>query len=117
MFKAQSLIQGVRTLADRTLRVTVDCQEMNPEMEAELFKLRNMPGWFAFKETAVETQELPDEPVEFAGQKSLSERLRNALFVLHQKKGSKPEEFELFRKQWMENVIQQVKDLIHQYDN
>ena len=117
MFKAQSYISGIRTLADRSIRLTVDCQEMPPDAEAELFKLRNTPGWFAFKESDVEAFVLPDEPAEFAGQKSLSERLRNALFVLHQKKGGKPEDFELFRKQQMERIIQYVKDLIEKYDH
>lgn len=115
MFTAQSVISGIRTLADRTIRLTVDCQEMPAESEAELFKLRNNPGWFAFKESQIEAIELPRETVEF-NQKSPSERLRNVIFVYHQKRGGKPEDFELFRTQQMERIIQQYKDLISKYE-
>lgn len=113
MFKAQSQIAGVKTLANRVLRITVDCEEMPAEQEAELFKLRNEYGWFGFEKADILTMELPKEPLEFNSQKSLSERLRNVIFVYHQSKGGKPEDFEIFRAKQMEKIIQQYKDLLN----
>lgn len=112
MFKAQSLISGIRTLADRTIRIQVDCNEMTPEDEAQLFQLRNTYGWFGFEKGEVADFELPKEKLEFTNQKSPSERLCNVMYLYHKKINGKPEEFEAFRLRQMERIIQRYKDLL-----
>jgi hypothetical protein len=45
-------------------------------------------GWFLISDTgAISEEDVPDEPIEFAGQKTLSERLRNVLFRVYEARG------------------------------
>lgn len=117
MFKGQGVISKLTTLSDRTIRIQVDCQEQSPEAESQLFQLRGSLGHFAFNEAEVKNEDVPVDPIEFPGSKSLSERLRNTLFVLHQKQGGKPEEFEAYRHKIMESLIRNYRTKISEYDN
>lgn len=115
--KAPSMIEKVVTLPDRSLRLWVATQEIPPSEEAKIFRLRNTLGWFAFSITEVKDDDVPVDPIEFPGQKSLSERLRNVLFVLHEKQGGKPEDFEAYRHKIMESLIRNYKAKISEFDN
>lgn len=117
MFKGQGVISKLTTLSDRTIRIQVDCQEQSPEAETELFHLRGKLGHFAFNEAEVKEEDVPVDPIEFPGQKSLSERLRNTLFILHEKQGGKPEDFEAYRHKVMESLIRQYKTKISEFNN
>lgn len=108
------MISKITTLSDSTIRVQVDCQEQSPEAENELFQLRNKLGHFAFNEAEVKDEDVPVDPIEFPGSKSLSERLRNVLFVLHEKQGGKPEDFEAYRHKIMEQLIRQYRNKIEE---
>ncbi len=79
-------------------------------------QLHNKIGWFLFSETDIEETDIPDEPIEFEGQKTLSERLRNVLFRLHEKQGGKPEDFESYRVRIMEKLISNYKAKIDDYE-
>lgn len=118
MLKVPSTISKVSTLSDGSIRLVVDTQELKANDKAELMSLHNMLGWLVFAPagTTIEESDIPTESVEFPNQKSLSERLRNALWVLHEKKGGNPEDFETFRHRWMESVIMKVKEKISEYD-
>ncbi len=116
MLKVPSVIQKISTLSDGSIRLVIDTQEMGPKDKAEMLGLHQKFGHFVFSETGISESDIPTEQVEFPNQKSLSERLRNALWVLHDKKGGMPEDFEPFRQRWMESVIMKVKEKISELD-
>ncbi len=77
--------------------------------------LHNKIGWFLFSVTDIVQEDIPDEAIEFEGQKTYSERLRNVLFRLHEAQGGKPEEFEPFRAKIMESLINRYKSKLADY--
>lgn len=115
MLQAQAIISKITTLADTTIRLAVDCQEMSPDNEAEIFKLRNQIGWFVFSPSMLQETDIPIDPVE-DNQKTPSQRLRVALYVYHSKIGGKPEDFNEFYRKWVERKITQVKEKIQEVE-
>ena len=103
-------------MADGSIRLFVDTQELEAKDKAELMGLHNSIGWFLFSTSKIKESDIPTDSIEFPNQRSLSERLRNALWVLHEKKGGKSEDFETFRNRWMESVITKIKEKISELD-
>lgn len=99
-------------MEDRVLRLQVDCQEMTTEDEAILLGLRDSLGWFLFAENSKDIQpedmvDLPEIKTE-KGHKTDSQRLRATLFV-YWKQQKRAEDFELFYKQYINKVIENIK--------
>lgn len=115
IFKALAIITKVMTLSDGGIRVQCDTQEVSPESAANLMSLNRQYGMFAFapEDTPIEEQDLdiPEEQKEFKTQKSLSERLRNVIYRLWEKKGSQGD-FEDYRRKYMERLIDLTKQKI-----
>jgi len=109
-------ISKIETTSDGGLKLTIHTQELLPTHKAEVMELHNKIGWFLFSETNIEASDIPDEPIEFEGQKTLSERLRNALYVLHEKQGGKSEDYEAFRNKYMERLLTSIKNKISEID-
>ena len=112
LLKAPATISKITTMEDRVLRLQVDCQEMTPEDEATLLGLRDSLGWFLFAENHQDIQpedmvDLPEIKTE-KGQKTDSQRLRATLFV-YWKQQKRAEDFELFYKQYINKVIENIK--------
>lgn len=81
MLKVPSQITKVETTSDGGMKLAIHTNELDSATEAELMEWQNKFGWLVFAPTDVVAEEdIPDEPVEFEGQKTLSERLRNVLF-------------------------------------
>ena len=99
-------------MKDNTWRLQIDTQEMPADQEAELMKVKNKQGWFLFKETEIQAKDVPeDDAPEFDGEKSLSKRYRDVLWVFwEQKVKHTGKEYNQFRKEFMEKKIQDVKD-------
>lgn len=116
MLKVPSQVSKVETTSDGGLKLTVHTQELTPSDKAEVMQLHNQIGWFVFSVTNIEQEDIPDEPVEFEGQKTYSERLRNVLYVLHEKQGGKPEDFESYRGKVMERLISGYKAKLADYE-
>jgi len=119
MLKIPSQIVKVETMSDNGMKIVVNTQELKPSDKAVLMELHNKLGWFVFAPTGTKINEIdiPDEPIEFEGQKTYSERLRNVLFRLHEKQGGKPEDFEAFRARIMEQLINRYKEKLDDYEN
>lgn len=112
LLKAPATISKITTMEDRVLRLQVDCQEMTTEDEAILLGLRDRLGWFLFAENSKDIQpedmvDLPEIKTE-KGQKTDSQRLRAILFV-YWKQQKREEDFELFYKQYINKVIENIK--------
>jgi len=117
VLKIPSLIAKVETMSDGGLKLIVHTQELVPSDEAEVMQLRNKIGWFVYSVTDIREEDIPDEPIEFEGQKTPSERLRNVLFRLHEKQGGKPEDFEAYRIKVMEGLINHYKAKLNDFEN
>lgn len=114
MLKIPSQVSKIETTADKCLKLIIHTtQELDPADEAEIFQLKQKIGWMVFSVTDIKETDIPDEPVEFEGQKTPSERLRNVLFLLHQSQGGKPEDFEAYRIKYMERLISNLKEKLN----
>jgi hypothetical protein len=117
MLKVPSQIVKVETMSDNGVKIVVNTQELKPNDKAELMELHNKLGWFVFSPSAIKEEDIPDEPIEFEGQKTYSERLRNVLYRLHEKQGGKPEDFESYRAKVMEKLINHYKAKLDDLEN
>lgn len=114
-FTVQAYISKLTTLVgDNTIRLTVDCQEMSPEQEAELFRLKRKMGWFFFlekPEAEIDPKALPDVAMD-AKEKTPSQRLR-AVIWHHWDRSDKTLTFEQFYQQKMDGIINYLKDKLN----
>lgn len=112
----QSIIDGVTKKKDGTLSIKLGTQEMPPKDTAIIFELGNKQVWTALAETEVKISdpEIPKEVMEFKNSKSLSERLRNVLYVWWEQDYKKAQpDFEAFRRLHMNKLIDSVKDKLN----
>ncbi len=117
MFQLQAVLDGVKTLKNNTLKITLETQDISSfssEELAELFKLNDKLIWAVFKETPVKAEDIKIEEVkEFKTDKSPSQRLRASLYVLWEQSG-KPGDFqtEYYPKQ-MNKLIDFIKEKLN----
>ena|SRR5690606_19939706 len=105
-----STISKITTMADRSLRLQVDTQELSSEEMAQIFPLYGKYGYFGFAEHIdnVDIKDLPPVVVD-KDEKSPSQRLRGVLYVLWEQTGKKGT-FEVFYRIKMEEIINHFKD-------
>jgi len=113
MFQIQAFIDGVKTLKNNSLKITIETQDtktLTSNEMAELFKLNDKHVWVAFKEQSVKVEDLDiKESNEFKSDKSPSQRLRSVLYVYWEK--YKPtDDFDSFYRKKMEDFINLIKD-------
>lgn len=81
-------LDSLRTLADKTLKVTFETQELNPQDLLGLMENLHQFGYLAFKNEpfkADEKEMLQEIKSDFEfGSKSSSQRLRAVLYVMYQ---------------------------------
>ena len=115
------VIQKVTTLADKTVRIIIDSNEIRSENMTVLFDMWKT-GWhgvIAFKDgefseldkAVLESIRLDDS--EF-GTKSQAERLRNVLWVVYSKNYEEPtdEGFRAYYREQMNHIINHFKSQI-----
>lgn len=113
MFQAPSQISKIGTLADNTIRITVDCQELSPEQMAEVFKLKNDGlGWFLFKNVPITETDIPDSKPEFKNDKTPSQRLRACLYKFWELNTDRKINFDDFWKKWVNKKCEEIKELL-----
>lgn len=110
-----AIVTRVSSLADGGLSIGLHTNELSPEEKVEVMKLHGIFGFACFKPNEFKPEEIPKGDADFEI-KSLSERLRSSLFVLHTKRGGKPENFEDFRRKYMEKRIEEVKTKINEFE-
>lgn len=109
-FSAQ--IDGIRTLKDGGLKISVDTQELPSDEKALLFGFSNKQIWAVFKETEIKPEEIEivEPDTEFKSDKTPSQRLRAVLFRYYEQNYSTQKTFEEFYREIMEKLINQYKD-------
>ena len=110
LFQAEAQISKIVTMSDRTIRLSVDCQELSPEHEALIFALRRESGWFLFSPQEIQHSDIKDLPpiTVTKNEKSPSSRLRNVLFRLWEQ-SKQTEVFDVYYKNKMEKFIDHIK--------
>jgi hypothetical protein len=112
LFQIPSEISKIQTMSHGALRLQIDTQEnVSPESISKLMNIFEKLGYFTFSVETIKPEDLLSLPEikEFPNEKSLSERLRNVLYVWHEQRGGKKEDFEAFRTQQMNKIIEQIK--------
>lgn len=114
MLKTPSTISKVVTLADNTVRLQVDCQELSPESEAEIFLQRGKLGYFVFAAQGdITDTDIPTEQIEFKGEKTPGQRLRGVLYKLWEQDHAGFKDYETFYRSRMERLITQIKEKLN----
>ncbi len=109
-------IQGLRTLADGSLRIQVDTQELPPETLTRIFQLKNQHGL-----VMVSTDEISQAEIDVVSdatsdsfqqkRKTPSQRLRAVLFKLWKQQGEpNGYDFDTWYKNKMETLIDHFKE-------
>lgn len=114
MIQLPIILDGVKLNKDGSGTLKLETRELTPEEFRDIATLCNKECWCGLSEVFINKLDIPDEIVEFKGEKSVSERLRNTLYVYWNKveKDKVKNPFENFRKIKMEQFIQLVKEKI-----
>lgn len=83
---------------------------MTGEEISTIASFANKEVWIGMSDLAITKLDVPEEMVEFKGDKSDSQRLREVLYVYWEQKSGKKQTFEAFRKVQMSKFIQLIKD-------
>lgn len=112
-------IEEVKTRKDRTLKITLGSQELNPDQSALMMKMAHNLGWFFFKENELskEDVDVKESAPNFKGEKTPQQRLRAVIFVWWEQAGKPGKDFELFYRNKIEAFIDWVKDKLEPKDN
>jgi hypothetical protein len=116
MIVLAATIDTLRSRKDRTWGVTLGTQELTPEQATEVMKLANKLCFVSFKIDPFTNQEeqilasLEGEPDLNA--KSLSERLRNVLYVKWTQTPQGFKEFKDFYEHYMNRYIDNIKNTL-----
>ena len=115
-FQLPAVLEGYRSLKDRTLKITFETGEMTPEQMANVHYSLNKVGFVCFSPDPFATHELEEIDklkVEFSDiGKPPSQRLRAVLYKLWEQK---PEGYSLFNDYYngkMETLIEHFKSKI-----
>ena len=117
MVQVASNISKITTMGDQPLRLQVDVnKELTAEENAKVFALYNKIGFFIFKEAAILEEDLADVPAyvkEFKSDKSPSQRLRNVIYRVWEKKEKSDSSYivssNMFYEEKMEEIINHFK--------
>ncbi len=110
MFQTPATIESAKTLADKTIKLSVVTQELTPENTALLFGLVHKLGWFVFKESDVKEEDIPTGPVEFKDDLTLDERFNKVLYAYHMGKTNDGKSFHKFKREVYEHLIEIYKE-------
>lgn len=108
------IIDKITTLKDRSVKITLDTQELSPTKAGEIFTLMNSLATVYISPSEITSREMAQvdsiEP-EMPG-KSPSQRMRNVLFILWKQDNQGFKEFDFFYKERMEKYINELKNNI-----
>ena len=117
MIVIPALIGQVATRADGTLKITLDTNELSPAVMAELFSLKKVGCYAAFKpedfgQTELEALEAAEAEMIDNPRKTYSKRLRDVLYRLWETNNEGFATFEAFYFSKMERLIEYFKGKI-----
>ena len=110
-----SYIKKISTLPDRTLKLTIETQELPPDDMAKIFDLMDKYCWLALKEQeagAITEDELDIPEVDKIEKdaKTPSQRLRNVIYIFYLQQNKGKEDFDTFYRRNVEKIIDRIKN-------
>lgn len=118
MIKFPAYISGVKTMADGSLRLQIDTQELQPSVMTDVFSLKKSPGILFFAE---DERELSDDELKMLdevsnalkdGKNSPSKTLRNEIFKYYTQWSARyptDEDFKTFYERVIDQFIHTVR--------
>lgn len=104
-----TLIAGLSTKVDGSIKIVLETRELPPEASAQLFSMRGSEAWTVIAPTEMSEIAVPNERPDTAlGTKSPSQRLRGVIYILWQQTNS-GQDFESFYRTKLEAIIDQIK--------
>ncbi len=117
IFQVASIIEQIKSLADGSWQLKISTQELSPEQVASVAEQKGKLGWFMFSENSFSENDIPKEQApEFKDDKSPSQRLRNVLFVYWKENTKHEKTFEVWKNEWFERKIEEVKKYLPERD-
>lgn len=112
LFQIPAIIETIRTLSDKTLKLTVStARELDPEEELKILRLKQLIGWMVFSEAEIKEEDIPDEPApEFKSDKTPSQKLRALIFKDWEQNTNKKIPFNNYYIQEMDKYIKHRSD-------
>lgn len=116
-------IDGIRTMADNTVRVNVGTPELSPDIVGQMYSMLKQPGYVVISTMPISQKQI--DAVESATidrefeEKTPSQRLRNVLYVLWEQQQPKETnsegittyiDFDLYYKRKMNELITFIKN-------
>lgn len=111
MIQFASILDSLKMNKDMSLTIKLETREMTSEEVGKVADMANKEIWVGMSEVIINKLDIPEEIVEFKGQKTPSQRLRNTLYILWEKTG-KTGDFETYRNIQMDKIINYLKEKI-----
>jgi len=107
-------IESIASRKDKTIRLTIGTQELNPNTAAEIFSMNQQFCYFAIKhESFMKSEtELIDGLKADYNEKTPSQRLRNILFRIYEQDNQGYKDFNTFYIAKMEQICEHYKSKI-----
>lgn len=111
VFQAPAILSRIGFTKDGGLSLGFQTNELSAQEKITAAEYHGRFGYLLFKENQFADTEIPEEDAPTDEEKTPSQRLRAALFVLWTQRGSKGEFTEFYRTH-MERAIARVKQLL-----
>ena len=107
-------IESIASRKDKTIRLTIGTQELNPNTAAELFTMNQQFCYFAIKtESFLQNEvDLVNDLKADINVKTPSQRLRNILYINYQQNNEGFKDFNTFYISKMESICEHYKNKI-----
>jgi hypothetical protein len=106
-------LETIKTLKDRTISLVFETQELKPSDAGSLFSLINQYGYLAFNPESFSEDQVKLitslKVDEFDKEKSDSKRMRNVFFRLWEQNKNGYDDFNLYYKYRMNDLIEMLK--------
>jgi hypothetical protein len=107
-FQARATLTGISSKVDGGLSLRFVTKELTPDEKLTALEFQNTYGWVLFRENEFKPEDVPAQDADVFG-KSLSQRLRDVLFVWWTQLPEPRPDFIIFYKHQMEQRINDVK--------
>lgn len=111
MIKLPAYLSGFSSKTDGSASIRMSTQELSAEDFSLLKQHLNKFGWWVFKETEIQDEDIPSQDLEEDGI-SASERLRRVMFVYWKQKVNDGD-FDSWRRKTMEKFIDKFKSKLN----
>lgn len=105
-------VSGINSLKDGTIKLSLELQELEPNDAGTLYSMRNQLVKFYMTTTNIKADKIPElDSIEIEDEgKSPSKRMRNVFFRIWEQDNAGYEDFNMFYRFRMNQLIEKLKD-------